>query len=86
MCQAFGMVGVQPTRFSAPDKELFTSSGGAVGVEAFVKARQGYLFPLPCGLCFLESVCILCFCFLAFLLVMVGTLWHMRYFWFLQVN
>lgn len=56
MCQVFGLLGVAPTKFSAPSKEFFQSSEGAVGVEAFVKARQGLLFPLPSGLCFLESV------------------------------
>ena len=48
--------GVSPQKFCSPDPETFSSCDGAMGVEAFVKARQGFLFPLPAGLCFLEAV------------------------------
>lgn len=52
-CSAIGIPG---TSFTSPDPDYFVSSDEAAGVEAFVKARQGFLFPLPQGLCFLESV------------------------------
>lgn len=50
------LMGIDGNLFSTPNKELFESSEGHIGVEAFVKARQGWLFPLASGLCFLESV------------------------------
>ena len=57
LCQAFGMLGVDPTCFCSPDTEaVFASGEGHAGVEAYVKARPGFLFPMERGLAFLESV------------------------------
>lgn len=55
LCQAFGLMGVSPSSFCSPDPSIFSSATKAVGVEAYVKARAGYLFPLSAGICFLES-------------------------------
>lgn len=53
-------VGVSGNMFSSPDTSYFSSSEGMyTGVEAYIKARQGYLYPLPTGICFLESVCLI---------------------------
>ncbi|KAI3431456.1 hypothetical protein D9Q98_004508 [Chlorella vulgaris] len=57
MCQALGAVpgGVDPTCFVSPDAQYFQSADRAAGVSAFVKARQGFLYPLPAAFCFLEA-------------------------------
>lgn len=50
-------VGVSGETFCSPNPSYFSSSEGShAGVEAYIKARQGHLYPLPTGLCFLESV------------------------------
>lgn len=56
LCQLLGILGVDPDSFSSSDPSAFKSMAGHPGVEAHLKARQGTLFPLPTGLCFLESV------------------------------
>lgn len=50
------LLGVPPSSFSSPQPEVFSSQKGDAGIEAHLKARPGTLFPLPSGLCFLESV------------------------------
>lgn len=50
------MSGISPETFHSTNFEYFESCSQASAVEAFVKARQGLLFPLRGGLCFLESV------------------------------
>ena len=50
------IIGVSPDSFHSSDTSVFQSFDQAAAVESFVKARQGYLFPLKAGLCFLESV------------------------------
>ncbi|KAL6778819.1 hypothetical protein ACKKBF_B04495 [Auxenochlorella protothecoides x Auxenochlorella symbiontica] len=56
LCQLFGQLGVPPASFCSPDPAQFGSmSSGHSGVPAHVKARAGTLFPMPAGLCFLES-------------------------------
>jgi hypothetical protein len=56
LCQTFGSHGISPQVFHSSDETVFQSFTKAAAVEAFVKARQGYLFPLRRGLCFLEVV------------------------------
>lgn len=55
LCQTFGSHGISPQVFHSSDETVFQSFTKAAAVEAFVKARQGYLFPLRRGLCFLEA-------------------------------
>lgn len=58
------MHGLPAEAFVSPDGETFRSAGGSVvdaaggtiGVQAYVKASQGLLYPMPAGLCFLERV------------------------------
>jgi len=59
LCQSFGSHGISPQVFHNSDESVFQSYTKAAAVEAFVKARQGYLFPLRRGLCFLEAVSII---------------------------
>jgi len=59
LCQTFGSHGSSPQVFHSSDETVFQSFTKAAAVEAFVKARQGYLFPLRRGLCFLEAVSII---------------------------
>ena len=56
-------IGVPGDCFAAPNPECFSSSESLAAVEAYIKARQGLLFPLPAGLCFLESVSVPLVCF-----------------------
>ncbi|KAI7835920.1 hypothetical protein COHA_010181 [Chlorella ohadii] len=57
LCQALGAVpnGVDPTCFVSPDAAYFQSANKAAGVRAHVKAKDGFLYPLPTALCFLDS-------------------------------
>ncbi|KAI8112087.1 hypothetical protein M9434_003411 [Picochlorum sp. BPE23] len=55
LCQAIGCCGISPQIFHGSAPEVFQSCNAASAVEAFVRARQGHLFPLKSGLCFLES-------------------------------
>lgn len=56
LCQAIGCCGIAPQTFHSSSPDVFKSCTSTSAVEAFVKARQGHLFPLQRGLCFLESV------------------------------
>ncbi|KAL4440362.1 hypothetical protein ABPG75_003363 [Micractinium tetrahymenae] len=57
LCQALGVVpgGPAPASFVSPDPQYFQSAAAAAGVKAHVKAREGFLYPLPSALCFLEA-------------------------------
>ena len=55
LCQAFGAALSPAEVFAVPDANTFTSSEGHSGVGAYVKASGGFLFPVPAGLCFLET-------------------------------
>ena len=59
ICQAIGTFfkpGVADTAaFHGSDAKIFRSCTDTAAVEAYVKARNGFLFPLQHGLCFLES-------------------------------
>ncbi|PRW39086.1 Structure-specific recognition [Chlorella sorokiniana] len=57
LCQALGAVpyGVDPTSFVSPDAAYFQSADRAAGVRAHVKAKDGFLYPLPTAICFLDS-------------------------------
>lgn len=56
ICQAIGTCGITgKAAFHASDAKVFRSCSETAAVEAYVKARNGYLFPLLNGLCFLES-------------------------------
>jgi len=55
LCQAIGSCGISPQIFHSSSPDVFKSCTSTSAVEAFVKARQGYLFPLSKGICFLES-------------------------------
>jgi hypothetical protein len=56
ICQAIGCFGITgKATFHSSAAGVFRSCSGTAAVEAFVKARQGFLFPLLDGLCFLES-------------------------------
>ncbi|KAL4429037.1 hypothetical protein ABPG77_006076 [Micractinium sp. CCAP 211/92] len=57
LCQALGAVpgGPGPASFVSPDPQYFQSANKAAGVRAHVKAREGFLYPLPSALCFLEA-------------------------------
>lgn len=55
LCQAFGLLGLDPSCFCSPNLAVYCAAGGAVGVQACVKARTGILFPLPAAFCFLEA-------------------------------
>lgn len=57
LCQAIGCCGIiDPRIFHSSSPDVFKSCTSTSAVEAFVKARQGHLFPLQRGICFLESV------------------------------
>lgn len=57
LCQAIGCCGItDPHIFHSSSPDVFKSCTSTSAVEAFVKARQGHLFPLQRGICFLESV------------------------------
>ncbi|KAK9861845.1 hypothetical protein WJX84_006131 [Apatococcus fuscideae] len=54
LCKILGAIGVQPAAFIAPSQSIFRSSTGHNCVEAIVKVNQGFLFPMPQHLLFLE--------------------------------
>ena len=62
LCQAIGSCGISPQIFHSSSPDVFKSCTSTSAVEAFVKARQGYLFPLSKGICFLESPAIFIHC------------------------
>jgi hypothetical protein len=56
LCRVFGSMGVSASSFISPDPTIFQSATkAAAGVEAYIKAKCGFLFPMSAGLCFLES-------------------------------
>ncbi len=56
ICQAIGTCGItDKAAFHGSDRNIFSSCTDTAAVEAYVKARNGFLFPLQHGLCFLES-------------------------------
>lgn len=56
ICQAIGTCGITgKAAFHGSDARVFRSGTDTAAVEAYVKARNGFLFPLQHGLCFLES-------------------------------
>lgn len=55
LCQAFGAALSPAEVFAVPDADTFTSFDGHSGIGAYVKASGGFLFPVPAGLCFLET-------------------------------
>ncbi len=56
ICQAIGTCGISgKAAFHGSDAKAFRSCTDTAAVEAYVKARNGFLFPLQHGLCFLES-------------------------------
>jgi hypothetical protein len=56
ICQAIGTCGISGSAaFHSSSADVFRSCTNTAAVEAFVKARQGFLFPLLHGLCFMES-------------------------------
>lgn len=57
ICQAIGMCGITGDKaaFHGSDAAVFRSCTNTAAVEAYVKARSGFLFPLKNGLCFLET-------------------------------
>ncbi len=55
ICQAVGACGISGKLFHGSDAKVFRSCSDTAAVEAYVKARSGFLFPLQNGLCFMES-------------------------------
>lgn len=55
-------MGVPASCFCSPDPAVFKAMAhGRAGVPAHVKAKSGTIFPIPAGICFLESVRLGCF-------------------------